>query len=179
MKAAIQVVFQLEPNELAVEALPSRDDRRLLLFYESAEGGAGALKHLVDDAKWWWRIAEEGLRLCHTNPEDSEDDGWDGGCGLACYECLLTYQNQLDHELLDRTKAIPMLRQLATARMKRHATAQPEPGSSLEEEFIALLKTGGYRMYDRSQVFFADARARPDFVYDEACAACLHRRTPP
>ncbi len=170
LKAAIQVVFQLEPNELAVEALPTRDDRRLLLFYESAEGGAGALKHLVDDAKWWRRIAREAMSLCHTNPDSEDDDSGGGGCGLACYECLLTYQNQLDHELLDRTTAIPMLRQLAQAQVKRHPTAQPKPDSSLEEEFIALLKTGGYRMYDRSQVFFADARTRPDFVYDEACA---------
>ena len=164
LKAAIQVVFQLEPNELAVEALPTRDDRRLLLFYESAEGGAGALKLLMDDAKWWRRIAEEGLRLCHTTPEpESEDDGGDGGCGAACYECLLTYQNQLDHELLDRATAIPTLRQLANADVKRHPTTQPEPDSSLEEKFAAALKTGGYRMPDRSQVFFSDARTRPRF----------------
>ena len=38
LKAAMEVVFQLESSELATEPLPSRDDRRLLLFYESAEG---------------------------------------------------------------------------------------------------------------------------------------------
>ncbi|MDP9477784.1 MAG: DEAD/DEAH box helicase, partial [Actinomycetota bacterium] len=41
-KNAIQVAYQLEDNELAAEPLPSRYDRRMLLFYESAEGGAGA-----------------------------------------------------------------------------------------------------------------------------------------
>ena len=169
LKAAIQVVFQLEPNELAVEPLPTRDDRRMLLVYESAEGGAGALRHLVDDPKWWQRIAEEGLRLCHTTP-DSEDDA-DGGCGGACYECLLTYQNQLDHELLDRATATPVLRQLVDAKMKRHPSTTPRPESSLEEKFVDLLKTGGYRMPDRDQIHFPDARTRPDFLYNEACAA--------
>ncbi len=38
LKAAIEVVFQLESNELAAEPLPSADDRRILLFYEPAEG---------------------------------------------------------------------------------------------------------------------------------------------
>jgi hypothetical protein len=41
LKNAIQVLYQPEENELAAEPLPSVDDRRTLLFYEAAEGGAG------------------------------------------------------------------------------------------------------------------------------------------
>jgi hypothetical protein len=41
LKQGIQQVYQLEPDELAADALPSFDDRRRLFFYESAEGGAG------------------------------------------------------------------------------------------------------------------------------------------
>ena len=40
LKNAIQVVYDLEDAELAVEPLPSKDFRRQLLFYEAAEGGA-------------------------------------------------------------------------------------------------------------------------------------------
>ncbi len=49
LKTAIQVRFQLEDGELAVEPLPTRDERTQILFYESAEGGAGVLRRLVDD----------------------------------------------------------------------------------------------------------------------------------
>ena len=49
LKSAIQVTFQLEDSELAVESLPSNQDRRVIMIYESAEGGAGVLRRLVED----------------------------------------------------------------------------------------------------------------------------------
>ena len=39
----VEAVYQLEEGEILVEPTPSRSDRRALLFYEAAEGGAGAL----------------------------------------------------------------------------------------------------------------------------------------
>jgi len=39
MKSAIQIEYQLEDNELAVEPLPTGDERNVLLFFEAAEGG--------------------------------------------------------------------------------------------------------------------------------------------
>ena len=65
--------YQLEDNELAAEPLPSRDERRLLLFYESAEGGAGVLRRLLED-QWAIReVAQEALRLSHFDPDTGED----------------------------------------------------------------------------------------------------------
>ena len=48
LSRAIEITFQLEEYELASEALPTADDRRMLLFYESAEGGAGILRGRID-----------------------------------------------------------------------------------------------------------------------------------
>ncbi len=49
LKQGIQQLYQLEPNELAVEALPNNEDRKLLFFYEASEGGAGVLRQIVDE----------------------------------------------------------------------------------------------------------------------------------
>ena len=172
LKTAIQVVFQLEPNELATEPLPTMNNRRLLLFYESAEGGAGALRRLVEEPTLWQDVARAGLRLCHQNPDSPSDTDDDAGCGGACYQCLLTYQNQLDHELLNRERVIPFLRNLLAADLSlpEHA-GKLKPESTLEKKFLAFLEEGGYRTPDRGHVLFPNARTEPDFLYDDACAA--------
>ena len=165
LKAAVQVVFHLESSELAVEPLPARDNRRSLFIYESAEGGAGALHRLVNETRLWQKVAEAALNLCHVDNPNHE-------CGGACYDCLLTYQNQLDHDLLDRAHVVPFLHQLLTAELATPDHARQLRGTtSLETQFLAMLKAGGYRLPDREQVHFVKAGTRPDFVYDDACVA--------
>ncbi|MDE0115764.1 MAG: DEAD/DEAH box helicase [bacterium] len=177
LTTALQVVFQLEPNEIAAEPLPSLDNRRQLLVYEAAEGGAGALKQLVDDPSLWLRIASEALRRCHAHPDTGEDQDGPGGvepCEAACYDCLMSYSNQGDHALLDRRLAIeylaPLTRGAAFARDEHDAGLAESAESGLEQQFLSFLERGGYRRPDRAQVYFETAQTRPDFVYDEACA---------
>ncbi|MGH9192403.1 MAG: DEAD/DEAH box helicase [Acidimicrobiales bacterium] len=176
LKAAIQVVFQLEEDELAAEPLPSGGDRRVLLLYESAEGGAGVLRRLVEGADAWRRVAVEALRRCHIDPDTLVDVASDGVevCEAACYDCLLSYRNQVDHQLLDRVLARPVLAALRAATIEP-AGAGPQAlaaavESPLEQAFLDFLRAGGYRLPERAQVHFAEAGTRPDFVYDEASA---------
>lgn len=173
LKAAFQVVFQLEEDELATEPLPSLDDRKVLLFYESAEGGAGVLRRLVDEPDLWPRIAKEALRRCHVDPVTL--GALDGACEAACYDCLLSYRNQIDHQLLDRQQVIPIFADLRMASLR--ATENVSAGSlvelvdsALEAEFVSFLRERGLRLPDRAQVYFEAAGAKPDFVYDDACA---------
>ena len=175
---ALQVVFRLESNEIAAEPLPSRGDRRLLLVYEADEGGAGVLKQLVDEPALWAQVAAEALRICHTDPgtgsEDDANTGEDGACEAACYDCLMSYSNQPDHGLLDRDLAVEFLSPFAAGAEfladAHDARLTDEAESGLEREFLEFLREHGYRRPDRGQVFFEDARTRPDFVYDDACA---------
>src|SRR3712207_998427 len=100
LKNAIQVAYQLQDNELAAEPLPSRGDRRLILFYESSEGGAGALRRLLDEPGAMARVAGEALDVCHFGPDGADRGAAPGSgeaCEAACYDCLMTYTNQMDH----------------------------------------------------------------------------------
>lgn len=177
LTSALQVVFQLEPSEIAAEPLPSLDNRRQLLVYEAAEGGAGVLKRLVDDPSLWPRIAREALRRCHIDPESGDDEDGPGevvACEAACYDCLMSYSNQGDHGVLDRGLAAEYLMPLAGGagfvRDEHDDELADSAESSLEQRFLAFLERGGFRRPERSQVYFETAQTRPDFVYDEACA---------
>ena len=118
LKNAVQVAYQLEDNELAAEPLPSREERRLILLYEASEGGAGALRRLIDDPGALSTVAQEALSICHFGP-DGEDlrrgPGTDEDCEAACYDCLMTYTNQIDHDMLDRKAIRELLLELKGA----------------------------------------------------------------
>ena len=49
------------------------NDRRLLLFYESAEGGAGVLRRLASEPDGVARLARTALEVCHFDPNTGED----------------------------------------------------------------------------------------------------------
>jgi hypothetical protein len=99
---AIETEHVLETGELLGEPLPTRDDRKAILFYEASEGGAGVLKRLMDGAERWQRIAEVALDLMHYRRENGVLVDGDEPCVAGCYRCLLSYYNQPDHELIDR-----------------------------------------------------------------------------
>ena len=108
----IEVVFQLEEGEILGEPLPARVNRRAILIYEATEGGAGVLSRLVEDSHALSKVAREALILMHFDKVDEAIKAGDAkllinrpgeACVRGCYRCLLSYYNQPDHELIDRT----------------------------------------------------------------------------
>jgi superfamily II DNA/RNA helicase/very-short-patch-repair endonuclease len=179
LKRGIQAVFQLEEQELAAEPLPSDALRRLLLLYESAEGGAGVLRRLLDDPTKLAEVAREALRICHFDP-DTEDDlehapGVTERCEAACYDCLLSYGNQRDHRLLDRQQVKDMLLSLARCTVtaggadlpagEHLKTLRVRADSDLERRFLDLLADQHRRLPSDSQLLIESAGCRPDFYY--------------
>ena len=181
LKTAIQVSFQLEDTELAVESLPSNGDRRVLLVYESAEGGAGVLRRLVEDNGALAQVAKSALEICHFDPETGADlhkaPGAKEACEAGCYDCLLSYYNQPDHRLVDRQTIRDILLDWSESsvvaspgkidresQMKRLSN---QAGSELERRFLRFLDDRGHKLPSRAQVLMPEQRTRPDFLYDD------------
>lgn len=159
----IEVVFQLEEGEILGEPLPARDNRRAILAYEATEGGAGVLSRLVAEPQALGQVAREALVLMHFEKVDEAIAAGDaqllvsrGGeaCVRGCYRCLLSYFNQPDHELIDRTsdEAKQMLVDLARGRILLAAPpSRPAEGGGWESRF----KDVGLPAPDASVVSFS------------------------
>ncbi len=160
----IEVVFQLEEGEVLGEPLPARDNRRAVLAYEATEGGAGVLSRLIEEPQALGKVAREALSLMHFEKVDEAIVAGDAkllashdgeACVRGCYRCLLSYFNQPDHELIDRTseEAKQMLVDLARGQVVP-ATA---PGDSAERGGWAnAFKDAGLPPPDSSPVCFSE-----------------------
>lgn len=182
LKRGIEAVYQLESSELAVEALPTNSGEHAwsrLLFFEAAEGGAGVLRRLATEDGQLRQVARKTLEILHFNPDTGEDlhkaPHAAEECAQACYDCLLSYSNQWDHQHLDRHCVTDLLRQLlgssvAVGAGGEHRASQLERltkacDSELEKKFLDLLDQHGYRLPDDSQKIVDGYYVRPDFAY--------------
>lgn len=185
LKRGIEQEFQLEEAELAAEPLPEPDNRRAILFYEAAEGGAGVLTRLASDAEALQRVARKALDICHyssasgnwTNHGDLRDE--DPTCEAGCYRCLLSYYNQPEHGEIDRRneRVLDLLCRLTRAvrsEVEGHTSAGDSfealmnaSVSALEKEWLRFLKDSGYHLPDRAQPYLKAFGTCPDFAYDD------------
>jgi hypothetical protein len=175
LERGVEATFQLEDAELTSELLPDPADRARILFVESAEGGAGVLRRLVQEPDKLAQAARTALEICHFSPDTGADlataEGDREPCQLGCYDCLLSYANQRYHAAIDRHLVRDLLRGLAGAMVTLTGTPQPQPpaapgaaeAAGRAVELVGWLRTHGHRTPDGSP---ADAGpARPDLVY--------------
>jgi len=178
LKAALQVHYQLEDNELAAEPLPDEANRQHLLLYEAAEGGAGVLRNLVEDPEALADVARRALEIAHMNPETGADVEPSPGrprCEAACYDCLLSYYNQRDHRLLDRTLVRDLLLAWTRGEVKTSPVAARREDhvdhltrlcqSELERHWLRAVEATGLRLPSDAQALIDEARVKPDFLY--------------
>lgn len=180
LERGIEAEFQLEDSELSCELLPDDGQLGRALFIESAEGGAGVLRRLVDEEEnGLARAARRALEICHFDPDTGEDRGGvldqtGERCARACYDCLLSYRNQGNHLLIDRHLARDLLLACGAAQ-----TTRTGPQRSAEDAwesvelppdgpcvgFVQWLEEMEYRCPDELGVELADLGARLDLVY--------------
>ncbi|WP_234837332.1 DUF1998 domain-containing protein [Sinorhizobium medicae] len=160
----IEVVFQLEEGEVLGEPLPARDNRRSILTYEATEGGAGVLSRLVEEPEALGKVAKQALNLMHFKDVDEAIAVGDArllvdregeACVRGCYRCLLSYFNQPDHEMIDRTsiEAKQMLVDLARGQV---VLAAVSTWSDSAEGWDAAFKDAGVPPPDAAAIIFAD-----------------------
>jgi len=182
LERAIEQYYQLEDSELVVGAMGEGEGRALVL-YEASEGGAGVLRRLVQEPEAVSEVAREALRLLHFDPESGDDLAERDH--RACYECLLSFSNQLAARLLDRHYVKDFLLDLTRRRVElRHGARTREEHyhwlrgytdsrSDLEREFLDTLYHHGYRLPDEAQRLISEPKCIPDFFYEpNVCVFC-------
>lgn len=178
LQRGIQVNYQVEEQEVAVELI-GRDEHQKILLWEAAEGGTGVWERILSEHRSIAEIAREALRICHFDPNTGEEDKDRGeSCGPACYDCLLSYANQKEHRFLDRFLVRDFLLQLAKAKILQPTGARSydeqyqwlrenlDPASSLERKFLDHLYSQKLRLPDFAQ-YRPDSEipTQPDFYY--------------
>jgi very-short-patch-repair endonuclease len=138
------------------------------------------LRRLLDNSNSLAEIATEALLICHFDPETGDDRhraaGASEDCEAACYDCLMSYANQREHELLDRKILLGFLQELRSSLVK--ASPSPKPfadhlqtlkagcDSNLEKAWLDYLALHGHRLPSVGQKYYSQCSTRPDFVYE-------------
>ena len=178
LQRGMQLLFQVEQQEIALEQIGEHDNRRLL-FWEAAEGGNGIWQRLIEDPNALAKVAEKALDICHFEASTgAELPGWAERCSRACYDCLLSYSNQLAHPLIDRHLIREFLLLLLKSTTKKNTERSREEqyawleerrdqNSNLERDFLKLVYETDRRLPDRAQHRpEREVYAEADFYYD-------------
>jgi len=167
---AMMVAFDLDEREVSGFLAPAPDAKGTpyrVVLYETAVGGSGVLASLAEPGRLG-RLVGRARELLHEGDPE-------GGCQKACYACLLSFFNQRDHHLLDRTLVLPWLQSLEDLTVAPHVPAdrfQALAGgcqSDLEREALAAIRDRGLPLPDEAQrtIYDDDAPlAVADFYYE-------------
>ena len=147
----LELVFQLEEGETLTEPVPSRESRHAILAFEATEGGAGVLGRLAGEPQALARVARAALELMHYRQLDDAilhadpallADDPDAICVKGCYRCLLSYYNQPDQELIDRTDIEVLRTLLRIARGKVSPITTAANGNTGDSWIAAFARWG-------------------------------------
>ncbi len=152
LQVGVQVAFQLEESELSNRVFGDQATGRRILLYETEEGGIGVLNRLGQGLEWE-RVVARALSTLHIDPESGDEVG--DACVRACYDCLLSYYNQMWHDDLDRVAAAELVRDLGAEAYEgggdestRWEELLAGAESGLEKDVLQLMRARGLPVPD-------------------------------
>lgn len=171
LKRAIELCFQVEPNEMGVITVGDPETPNILL-YEAAEGSLGILSRFTGEPDVFHEVIEQAIALCRFDDPNYK--------GPASYDDLLSYYNQRDHKIIDRHLIQDALAKLSLCRVEIQTNPgfrnyeehyqtllrQIDPNSSTERKFLDYLYQNGLRLPDAAQKSVDGLYVRPDFYYE-------------
>jgi very-short-patch-repair endonuclease len=172
--------LEIEQDEIAYFQHPDGVGGWMMVFYETAPGGAGYLEQLAQNLPAWTQAAHDRL--------------FKHDCERACYRCLKTARNQFDHALLNKelvrsvifqlsvvqTIAAPRAGRTGEARVlsvdwlhqldvERHV--QPTSDTAIEKALLLAIREGGRLAEPVPQFEVSDGAGKlltiPDFAYPD------------
>lgn len=180
---SIETIFEIEESELGAESLPDRTDRKTILLYEASEGGAGVLSRIIAEPQILRTVAQKALEIMHYNYNDGDSpqkllDEYGARlkegvalCETGCYNCLLSYYNQPDHEFIDRRRptVLKFLTELAQSTEKQREQEETPDGALAE--WLCELDRLGLRHPDKLRINKAGITA--DALYQDKCTLVI------
>jgi very-short-patch-repair endonuclease len=183
LKRAIENYFQVEPNEIGATIMGESDTPNILI-YEAAEGSLGVLSQIVDQPLVYKALMQEAFNLCFIkNGREIPAEE----LVPATYDDLLSYYNQMHHQVINRNYIRAALRMLKEATVEvltsksfnsydeQHQALQAarDPNSITEDKFLKYLYAKGLKLPDEAQPKIVNMYVRPDFFYKpNICIFC-------
>lgn len=177
LKRGIEKLFQVEENEIGVSVLGNPEKPNILL-YEASEGSLGILSQLIEEPQTLHRLFEESYRYMHFDPETRLETERGKQLPKASYEDLLSYYNQIHHELLDRNSIKEPLERLMDCdfsvvqnnndrkQQYQYLLENYDKNSNTELKFIRFLHENNYVLSDKAQVNIKEFYISADFVFN-------------
>ena len=166
----IMIAYNLDENEIGYFLTKSQDEEcpYQMVLYENTLGGTGCLAS-VTEANEFWRVMEKVTEILHGLDDE--------GCEGACYQCLLSFYNQRDHQYLDRHVVLKWLkdsRDLTIEKVDqgdfRYQILVDQCESDLERSVIREIQERYLRLPDEAQKVIYDNEGIPiaqaDFYYE-------------
>ncbi|MGY5881821.1 MAG: Zn-binding domain-containing protein, partial [Candidatus Thorarchaeota archaeon] len=182
------LAFSLDDDEVDafLTPVPGEDAQQIVLF-ETDEGGVGVLSSLLDNDVFS-TIIMKALDVIHVEDIHTLRESSDS-CEKSCYNCLLRYSNQMEHNLLDRIIIKPTLIRMLNCKFAHDSAALGasldslivECESQLEKHTIEKIADEGLPLPTQAQktIYEGDEPiTRADFYY-ESKKLCVFVDGPP